>query len=341
MRKCSVCRDVDKGGKETLTPKMDRQTTTVVDVTYDCNGRCRYCRWGGSNTPGRTHQDPESILIPDETLKALGSERIVLSGGEPLLYPSIEEIARYFGNRVESTIIVTNSLILDDMRLRRLLEAGVNGFTVSLDSMSPRENMLTRGTTPKTHAQIIDRLVWMVNERRSRGFELGLNSVVSSETANWETVSNLLVFADRLELDFVKFNPVFDDGYLTRTAPELALSSRNLPDLLNIAMRVREFDNVPTNPHGFWGDLVMMVSGEKLPSKACGLGPRQTIVVRGELMFCYWMDTLSFGPSSGKLNAGEVAKYRKEFGSAKLGCRVKPQCFCLQSLSHVWLEGAL
>ena len=46
--------------------------TTVVDVTYKCNARCRYCRWGDGSAGDRTALDLGKLLIPAETLQLLG-----------------------------------------------------------------------------------------------------------------------------------------------------------------------------------------------------------------------------------------------------------------------------
>ncbi len=58
--------------------KSSKDTITlVIDVTYNCNARCLYCQWGSDKTIGRNDQPDTNILIPQTTIKSLGSERIV------------------------------------------------------------------------------------------------------------------------------------------------------------------------------------------------------------------------------------------------------------------------
>jgi MoaA/NifB/PqqE/SkfB family radical SAM enzyme len=134
---------------------VDRENTTVVDVTYLCNATCRYCRWGNSETPSRAHQELRNILLPKETLEALGTERIVLSGGEPRINPNLKIILEYYKSLVDDVILVTNGYGLDEASVSQLTKSGVTGITVSLDSVFPGETMLTRATPPALHAKII------------------------------------------------------------------------------------------------------------------------------------------------------------------------------------------
>lgn len=211
----------------------DAANTTVIDITYLCNASCDYCQWGNKSTTGRVHLTLQDVLLPKDTLDALGTKRVVLSGGEPRLSPDLEEILRYYSQFVDEVIIISNGYGLDRAEVSRLIRAGATGFTVSLDSVSSQEAILTRQTRPTLHANILKNLREIASD--SRNFELGLNSVVSHVTGNWCTVRSFLEFGKALELDFVKFQPVFNDGYVEKNAPELVLGTSDLANLVDIA----------------------------------------------------------------------------------------------------------
>ena len=81
-------------------PLFRFKPTMVIDITYLCNYSCHYCRWGSNNTEGRVHKSLESILASSMDLELIGTQRIVLSGGEPLLHPEINSIVSHYSKIV-------------------------------------------------------------------------------------------------------------------------------------------------------------------------------------------------------------------------------------------------
>jgi hypothetical protein len=170
-----------------------------------------------------------------------------------------------------------------------------------------------------------------------RTFELGINSVVSHPTANWRTVRGLLDFAREIRADFVKFQPVFDDGYVSRNAPWLKLSASDVGNLIEISELIGKSPYYPkTNPSGFWLDAASLAQGGTLSPGSCALGPRHSISVQGKLKICYWVDSSTLGNSSVTLSGNEVDGARQKFEQDKLRCVVGFHCFCTQNLSHEW-----
>ncbi len=53
------------------------------------------------------------VLVPKETLAALETQRVVISGGEPLLHPEINEILGYYHDLVDDVVVITNGYGLD------------------------------------------------------------------------------------------------------------------------------------------------------------------------------------------------------------------------------------
>src|SRR6266581_3491822 len=315
---------------------VDSANTTVVDLTYLCNATCKYCQWGNQLTPGRTHRTLEEILLPGATLESLGTQRIVLSGGEPRLHPHLKQILSHYRQLVDQVVVITNGYGLDATEVSRLLHSGATGITLSLDSVFSDMANATRETSPALHAKILTNLEKIA--KADRHFELGINSVVSHPTANWRNVQALLQWALNIMVDFVKFQPMFDDGYVGQNAPELRLSPLDVPALLEISDSVESISHPPTNPSAFWKDLAELASGEELPSQACGLGPRHSILTGEKFNICYWLDSASFGGPSDLLTADNASAVRASFMDEKLKCKVGFHCFCTQNIGHKWKE---
>ena len=308
----------------------------MVDITYLCNATCKYCQWGNQGTPGRLHRSLAEILIPKETLDALGTERVVLSGGEPRLHPELARVLGYYRSLAKDVVVITNGYALNHGEVSRLLDSGATGITVSLDSVYPEEAQFVRMTPPSLHQSILSALRSLPFPR---AFELGINSVVSHPTANWRTVKGLLDFAREINADFVKFQPVFDDGYVAKNAPDLKLSEADRPSLLEVSERVGTSEySTRTNPPGFWRDIADLAAGERLSSKACSLGPRHAISLQGRLKICYWVDASTLGAPTARLSADDVTAGRTKFEQDKLRCEVGFHCFCTQNISHEWKD---
>lgn len=311
-----------------------QKPAAVVDVTYLCNAACRYCQWGTSETPGRIPRSLEEVLIPSKTLENLGIKRIVISGGEPRLHPEIERILCYYSKLVD-VVIMTNGYGLTRKEVERLLRAGANGLTVSLDSVDAMESFVTRSTLPRLHKEILANLRDI--SKLARNFEFGMNSVVSHITANWTTVNGILEFGRQLGVDFVKFQPIFDDGYVSRNSPDLLLTHEDVTPLLEIASKLDTIEHPLTNPSGFWIDIATIARGGSLPAYRCGLGPLHTISVRGNLSMCFWVDSSSYGSSSKTMNKDDLLKVQANFEEEKVKCKVGFHCFCNQRIDHKWL----
>lgn len=308
-----------------------RTATTVVDVTYLCDAKCRYCRWGDPRIPGRVAQDLSKTMISAGMLERLGTERIVISGGEPTLHPGIERILGYYRGLVEQVVVITNGYGLSGEMLERLLGAGATGITISLDSASSIESFMTRRTPPRVHARILRNM-----ERAGGRCELGINSTVSHVTANWLTVQGLLELGGRVGADFVKFQPIFNDGYVSANSPDLLLTYEDERPLREVAYMLDRTGHITTNPPAFWDDVAELASGGRLPSSGCALDGRDSISVDGQLGICWWVDASKYGAASDHLGEKRIKNVQEQFAREKMRCTVDYHCFCNQGIGHAW-----
>ena len=104
-------------------------------VTSRCNFRCPYCR--GGHEISRDVMGDIDFGVATRTLGtwiADGLKNVRFSGGEPTLYPDLGKlVAQCKDGGVERIAISTNGSA-DTMVYDQLIDAGVNDFSVSLDS---------------------------------------------------------------------------------------------------------------------------------------------------------------------------------------------------------------
>src|SRR3954454_19267601 len=110
-----------------------------VSVTDRCNFRCRYCM----PAEGLEWLERAEVLSFEEIARlvrvfaAMGVEEIRLTGGEPLVRRDLPELGSQLASipGVNDLSLTTNGVLLDKLA-DPLIDAGLQRFNVSLDSLS-------------------------------------------------------------------------------------------------------------------------------------------------------------------------------------------------------------
>jgi|GEM_PF-2027650 len=318
--------------------KINNQSTLVVDVTYLCNYTCNYCRWSDPETPGRFNLPLSEILADENDLKAIGIERVVLSGGEPLLHPEIGRIIEHYSTIVDDVVLITNGWLADISRIEPLVDRGLSGLAFSIDSIDASILMRTRDMSPSQVSRTLSNLenISMNRKKGNLPIEIGVNSVLSSANASVDAIRALLGWSEGLGLDYVNFNVIFDDGFAGKNSPDLLLSSVHADDVMAIVQSLETGPpRILTNTIDFWRIVVETLRGNRLAGSSCGLKDRHAILYRGEFRFCAWLETPSLG-SIGLTDVETVTVAREGFLSSASGCKTGHHCHCLQRTDHVW-----
>ena len=159
-----------------LTDRFGRNIEYLrLSVTDRCDLRCQYCLPNGY----ADFETPDEYLSFDEieriirVFAALGTRRIRITGGEPLVRPNISVLAQRLASLpgVEDLSLSTNATRLAKLA-RALRESGISRINVSLDSLqADRYKQLTGGKLQK----VLDGLI----AARDAGFTpIKINMVV-------------------------------------------------------------------------------------------------------------------------------------------------------------------
>src|SRR3982750_126031 len=103
-------------------------------VTDQCNLDCAYCTEYDNSRPHPSIDDLKKWVWK---IRELGTMRIALVGGEPLLHPDVVEIVRYCRELGFATSLTTNGFLLTRKLLGELEEAGLQSMQISVDRMTP------------------------------------------------------------------------------------------------------------------------------------------------------------------------------------------------------------
>lgn len=111
-------------------------------VTQACNLRCTYCMREDHAEHLQTHRqlDTEGIGSVIGALGELGIRKIRFTGGEPLIRGDIDELVRRAKSApgIDTVKLTTNGVLLEK-NLGGLIDAGLDGINLSLDTLDPEK----------------------------------------------------------------------------------------------------------------------------------------------------------------------------------------------------------
>lgn len=117
------------------------------NITKRCNLRCEHCYLDAAELEGLDETTTaEAKGFIDEIAGLNRDSMLILTGGEPLLRPDLPELAGYASGLGLTVVVGTNGTLLDDAVVATLIEKGVKGVGVSLDSVDSGYHDRFRGT---------------------------------------------------------------------------------------------------------------------------------------------------------------------------------------------------
>ena len=103
-----------------------------IEITNSCNMKCKHCmNW--SVKDANIGFEREKILRLIKELHEIETEEIYISGGEPLLYPYIDEVILYANSLGIKVTLATNALEITNHL--EVIKKGVQLVSISLDGI--------------------------------------------------------------------------------------------------------------------------------------------------------------------------------------------------------------
>jgi radical SAM enzyme (rSAM/lipoprotein system) len=115
------------------------------ETTLRCNLHCVHCGSDCKAEVAVKDMPKEDFLRAiDEIIPIVNPNKttIAITGGEPLLRRDLEDVGHELYKRGFPWGIVTNGMLLDEKRLKSLLQAGMGAATVSLDGLQEVHNWM-------------------------------------------------------------------------------------------------------------------------------------------------------------------------------------------------------
>ena len=172
---------------------LNGESIAILQFQYDyvCNFRCEHC----CITKLRRKGNKRSFTIPDvrelsRQADEMGLAHIVITGGEPLLFPDFDQIVKAIDPQKFYITSDTNGWFLDDAKARHLKSIGLDKIQLSLDSLSAQEHDAFR-RCEGSH----ERALRAIDASLAAGLNLILATVVTKQRIRSQEFIEFLEFA--------------------------------------------------------------------------------------------------------------------------------------------------
>ncbi|KAH6896962.1 hypothetical protein B0T10DRAFT_169464 [Thelonectria olida] len=196
-----------------LTDTFHRQHDYLrISVTERCNLRCVYCmpEEGVPLSPSRELLTTPEIVLLSSVFVSQGVTKIRLTGGEPTvrrdILPLMHQIGELRRHGLKEICITTNGLSLH-RKLDSMVEAGLTGVNLSLDTLDPWQfQIMTRRKGFDAVQKSIDRILEL--NKLGAGIKLKINCVVMRGVNDREILPFVDMTQDKgIEVRFIEYMP--------------------------------------------------------------------------------------------------------------------------------------
>ena len=265
-----------------MTPQLNNPLALIAELTHRCPLHCVYCS-NPSELTNRAEELPTEIWSRVFHQAAqLGVLQADLTGGEPLARSDILELIRSARTAGLYVNLITSGMPLDEPRLAKLIEAGLDHFQLSFQAA--REDTAQEISGTKSHAQKLRVLEWLKKVRVA----VTLNFVIHRR--NIDQIEEMLQIAESSSATRVEFANVQYYGWAFANRENLLPTRRQLDRSLEFLKRAQErlrgkihvefvvpdyYAKYPKACMGGWGRKLMLITpnGDVLPCHAARVIP--------------------------------------------------------------------
>jgi molybdenum cofactor biosynthesis enzyme MoaA len=180
-----------------------------IMLTDSCNLACSYC-FNENYEKGNQFIDLDVLKKLLEKSGITKFDKVVLTGGEPLLSSSFKEISTYAKDYAKVLSLTTNgSLITSNYeKLASLLkEEIIDSVSISLDRMIPEEFRLGTKTQSDLFFKVMDGIALLSKEF---GEKIAINTVVSSRSID-DALENIFILSSLYKIKMYHLQPLIND----------------------------------------------------------------------------------------------------------------------------------
>jgi MoaA/NifB/PqqE/SkfB family radical SAM enzyme len=221
--------------KAILSARSFRPLYVKLKINYGCNLKCQMCKHWRERREPPISMDRFKEVIGE--LAELGCKKIHFSGGEPMLRPQLPDLVAHASGLGLRVTLTTNGTLIDKEKAKALIQAGLRGVNVSIDSPIRKVHEKVRGL--QGSFKTTTKAVSLFRRYAHKGkLTVRINTVVSRE--NYFSLAALPDLAHGLGADGINLIPVDDHcgEHLSMRKKDIALFNEEIAS--HIETRARE-----------------------------------------------------------------------------------------------------
>lgn len=217
----------------------------IIHIIKNCNSRCTICDcWKDSSSNYHPYEILKNIF--QELIKR-GMSTVMISGGEPLLHPQLEEIIDFLKNKKIEIQLNTNGLLLN--KISWLSEKKIEHIVISIDGTDSESYKEIRGI------DFFTKLFFEIKEfkRKSPQTKIGVRTIFSKHFL--KNYKEFIYMCKSAKIDSIDFSPLdISSSSFSRTNNNLEnineLKSLLLPTLDELQDYISNFINKNSEIYG-------------------------------------------------------------------------------------------
>jgi AdoMet-dependent heme synthase len=170
------------------------------NLTQRCNLHCAHCymsAFAGADT-SRELSTQECRRVIDEIAAANPNVFLILTGGEPLLRKDLFDLAACGADRGFTVVLGTNGVLLREAQAKQMRQSGIQGASISLDSVDPQKHDTFRHLPGAWHGA-----VRATEVLRTEGLDFSIHTSITSWNA--EEIPAMIELAGELGAKVLNF----------------------------------------------------------------------------------------------------------------------------------------
>jgi len=202
----------------------------IFEITPECDFNCIYCYnvW----KEDKKYQQKKLSFIEIKNLfknilEDTEIEGVTITGGEPLLYPELFEVIDFLKSKNIKIGLTTHGALLDEQKVKQLIDSGVSYFEVSMDSLNLETyNKLTNDNQ-------LSKIKETILNIKKYGALLTISTIITK--LNLKDIPDVIDLAFAFSADFISLNRFIPGGQGKNNIEMLKPSINEIKNILTIA----------------------------------------------------------------------------------------------------------
>ncbi|HEY7495774.1 MAG TPA: radical SAM protein [Candidatus Tectomicrobia bacterium] len=151
------------------------------NLTQRCNLHCAHCYMSAASNAETAGElsTAECQRVMDEIAQVNPEVFLILTGGEPLIRKDIFDLASYASDKGFTVVLGTNGVLLREAEARRMRQSGIQGASISLDSVDAQRHDTFRRLPGAWQGAV--RATQMLN---AEGLDFSIHTSITTWNAN-------------------------------------------------------------------------------------------------------------------------------------------------------------